>query len=327
MLQLFLTPKLAQTPSEIVYSEEKLKVYHYLSSNKLASETPILIVNSLVNKYYILDLIPGKSYVEYLVNKGFNVYMLDWGSPDSSDRFLSLEDYINYFLARVVSQVLKHSKTEKLSMIGYCMGGTMTVMYAALKKQHLKNIVLLATPIDFHNGSLLSLWGKPENFDVDKFIDAYGNAPKEILYNVFMMLKPLKNITKYVELAEHVGEEEYTKIFAAFDYWLKDNVPVAGETFRQFIKYGYQQNLLMQNRFPLGSKLINLQKITCPVLNVLAEHDEIVPPKACEILNDLIGSKDKELLRVKGGHHSLSIGLSAINIVWPKTAEWLMEHN
>lgn len=326
VIQLFKKPCVAQTPSEIIYSEQKLKVYHYLPKAKQIPSTPILIVNSLVNKYYILDLLPGKSYVEYLVNQGFNVYMIDWGEPDASDSNLGLEDYINHFLVNIIAQVLAHSKAKKLSIIGYCMGGTLALMYAATKPKYLKNLILLATPVDFHNDSLLSLWGKPEHFNVDRFIDIYGNAPKEILYSTFMMLKPLKNITKYIDLLENIQQPEYVKVFAAFDYWIKDAVSVAGETFRQFVKYGFQLNLLIQNRFPLGNRVVNLENIKCPVLNIVAEHDEIVPLKSSEILLDLIGSSEKELLKVKGGHHSLSIGLSAVTTVWPKTVDWLTLH-
>lgn len=325
MVQLFQIPKVAQTPSETIYSDYTFKVLHYLPKHKNVSPIPVLIVNSLVNKYYILDLLPGKSYVEYLVEQGLDVYLVDWGSPEISDSFLSLEDYINLFLDSIVKQVLKHSKAKKLSMLGYCMGGTITLIYAALKQQYLQNLVLLATPINFHNSSLLSLWG--ENFDVDKFISLHGNAPKEILYSTFMMLKPMKNITKYVNLAENIDDPEYVKSFMAFDYWIKDAISVAGETFRQFVKFAYQQNLLVENRFPLGHRLVNLKNIKCPVLGVVAEHDEIVPLKSSEILIDLISSKDKTLLKVKGGHHGLSIGNSAVKIVWPKTAEWLLKQS
>lgn len=324
LTQFMQPPQVAQTPSELIYSEQPIKVYHYLSKTKLISTTPILIINSLVNRYYILDLVPGKSYVEYLVNAGFNVYMIDWGVPDYSDRFLTLADYIDHFLVKIVAQVLKHAQAEQLSMIGYCMGGTMAVMYAAIHHRYLENLILLATPINFHNDSLLSLWGRREYFDVDKFIDTYGNAPKEVLYTAFMMLNPLKNYTKYVDLAENIDNPEYIRIFNAFDYWIKDTVAVPGEIFREFIKYGFQLNLLMQHRFPVGHRMINLKQISCRLLNVVADHDEIVPAASSLVLMDLISSKDKESLVVKGGHHSLSIGFSAIKTVWPKTAQWLL---
>lgn len=316
-------PEIAPTPSEVMYRENKLRVLHYRPTTKRVFPIPIVIVSSLINKYYILDLMPGKSYVEYLVNQGFGVYMIDWGNPDDDDRTVTLEDHINGYLVNIVSSVLKQARAKKVSLIGYCMGGTLALMYAALHGRHLKNLVLLATPVDFHNDSLLSLWGRPEYFNVDRFIDTYGNAPAEILYTTFMMLKPTKNITKYVDLLEHADNEDYVNTFHAFDYWVRDVVSVPGETFRKFIKDTYHNNLLMHNRLRLGRRLVNLQNVKCALLNVAAEHDEIVPLNSATVLMDLIGSKDQELLTVNGGHHGLSVGPSALKIVWPKSAEWL----
>ncbi|MBI3949435.1 MAG: class III poly(R)-hydroxyalkanoic acid synthase subunit PhaC [Acidobacteria bacterium] len=316
-------PKVAQTPSEVIYRENKLRVLHYLPTMKRVLPVPIVIVSSLINKYYILDLLPGKSYVEYLVKQGFGVYMIDWGTLDYDDRTVTLEDHINGYLANIVSSVMKHARAKKISLIGYCMGGTMALMYAALHQRRVKNLVTLATPVDFHNDTLLSIWGRRKYFNVDKFIETYGNAPAEILYSTFMMLKPTKNITKYVDLLENMHNEEYVRTYLAFDYWINDAVPVAGETFRQFIKDTYQDNLLIQNRMQLGKRQIHLQNVKCSLLNVAAEHDEIVPLKSSTVLMDLIGSKDKELLTVKGGHHGLSIGPSARTVFWPKSVEWL----
>jgi len=316
-------PDVAQTPSEVIYRENKLSVLHYLPTTRRVFPVPILIVSSLINKYYILDLMPGKSYVEYLVNQGLRVYMIDWGTPDFDDRTVTLEDHINGYLVNIVSSVLKHAQAKKLSLIGYCMGGTMALMYAALHRRYVKNLVTLATPVDFHNDTLLSLWGRREYFNVDRFIDTYGNAPAEILYRTFMMLKPTKTITKYADLLQHMDNEEYVKTFHAFDYWVRDVVSVPGETFRKFVKHTYQDNSLAQNRMQLGKRRIHLQNVKCSLLNVAAEHDEIVPLKSSTVLMDLIGSQDKDRLTVKGGHHGLSIGPSALTIVWPKSAEWL----
>ncbi|HNB72687.1 MAG TPA: alpha/beta fold hydrolase [Acidobacteriota bacterium] len=316
-------PEVAKTPSKVVYRENKLRVLYYLPKVKKTHSVPILIVNSLINKYYILDLMPGKSYVEYLANQGFRVYMIDWGEPDDHDSHLTLEDHINKYLVNITRAVLTHAGAEQVSMIGYCMGGTMALMYAALHKQFLKNLILLATPVDFHNDSLLSTWAQPEYFNVDQFIDRHGNAPVEILKSTFMMLKPTKNVTKYVHLAENLHNEEYVKMFQAFDYWVNDAVAVPGETFRKFIKDTYQQNLLRQNKMKLGRKLIKLKNVTCPLLNVVAEHDDIVPLSSSTVVMDLVGSQEKEEIRVKGGHHGISVGPGAIKLVWPKTVEWL----
>lgn len=316
-------PNIAPTPSDVIYTEQRLRLLHYRASTEKVYSVPILIVNSLINKYYILDLTPGKSYVEYLVNKGFDVYMLDWGVPDDEDSLVSLGDHINRYIPHCVEAVLDCASAKQISFIAYCMGGTMSLMYAALHPEYLKNLVLLATPVDFHNDSTLSLWGRSENLDVDRLVDTYGNIPVDVLRNAFTMLKPMKNVTKYIDLLENIENEEYVKLFLAFDYWVNDAVPVPGETFRQFMKGTYQENLLVKNEMRVGLKRVDLSRVRCALLNVIAEHDDIVPPVSSEPLMNLVGSEDKELLKVKGGHHGLSIGLSALKIVWPKSAEWL----
>ncbi len=316
-------PNTVRTPSEVIYRENKLKVLHYPPTTKTVQPTPILIVSSLVNKYYILDLMPGRSFVEYLTAQGFPVYMIDWGTPDDADHKVTLEDYLDVYLGNAISRTLENAGAKALSLVGYCMGGTMALIYAALHPVKIKNIVLLATPVDFHNDSLLSVWARREYFDVDKFIDTHGNAPDDVLQNTFAMMKPTKNITRYADLMANAKDEEFVETFLAFDYWVNDAVPVAGETFRKFIKDTYQDNLLVKSEMKLGSRRIELTKIKCPLLNIVAQHDNIVPPESSLCLMELVGSRDKELLQVKGGHHGLSIGPGALTTVWPKTAEWL----
>jgi polyhydroxyalkanoate synthase len=316
-------PNTARTPSEVIYRQNKLKVLHYFPTTKTVLPTPVLIVSSLVNKYYILDLMPGRSFVEYLTAQGFGVYLVDWGTPDDGDSKTTLEDYLDGYLANAISRTLKYAKAKKVSLVGYCMGGTMALLYAALHPTKIKNLVLLATPVDFHNNSLLSIWARREYFDVDKFIDTYGNAPAEVLQNSFAMMKPTKNITRYADLMANAGDEEFVETFLAFDYWVNDAVPVAGETFRKFIKDTYQENLLVKDEMKLGAVRIELKNISSPLFNIVAEHDNIVPPESSTCLMNLVGSHDKELLQVKGGHHGLSIGPSALQTVWPRTADWL----
>ncbi len=316
-------PSIAQTPSEVVYRENKLRLLHYVPATPRPFPIPVLIVSSLINKYYILDLRPGRSYVEYLVKRGFRVYMIDWGIPDARDRTLTLDDHINGYLTRCVQSVLRHARASTLTLIGYCMGGTMALIYAALHRRPVRNLVLLATPVDFHNQSLLSLWSRPQYFNVDRLVDVYGNVPAEILYGAFMMLKPMRNITKYVDLLARLDDEEFINTFQAFNYWIRDTVPVPGETFRQFVTETYHHNRLVNSRMVLGGERVRLEKVICSVLNVVAERDEIVPPASSIALMELINSRDKELLTVPGGHHSLSIGRSAMRVVWPISAEWL----
>ncbi|MCS6886112.1 MAG: alpha/beta fold hydrolase [Acidobacteriota bacterium] len=318
-------PEIAPTPADVIYAEDRIRLLHYRPHAERVYSLPILIVNSLVNKYYILDLTPGKSYVEYLLGQGFDVFMLDWGTPRDEDCFVSLGEHINKYLPHAVDAVLGYTGAKRISFIAYCMGGTMSLMYAALHPEYLKNLVLLATPVDFHNDSTLSIWGR--NLDVDALVDTYGNIPADVLRSAFSMLKPMKNLTKYIDLLENIDNEEYVKIFLAFDYWVNDAVAIPGETFRQFMKGTYQDNLFVRNKMKVGLKTINLAQVTCSILNVIAEHDDIVPPVSSEPLLKLVGSTDKEELRVKGGHHGLSIGLSAIKVVWPRSAAWLAKRS
>lgn len=319
------SPKFAFTPSEIFREFDKVKVLRYLPQTKNTFPIPILLVPSLINKYYILDLLPKKSYVDFLVKQGFKVYLIDWGVVDDADKFLTLEKYIETYLAKAVREIAKNEGVKKVSLLGYCMGGTMALIYAALFPNTVKNLVLLATPSDFHNNSLLSIWAKPEYFKVDSLVDNYGNIPVSTLQSAFQMLKPVKTFTRFVDLFENADNEEFVETFLAFDYWANDAIPVAGETFRKFVKDCFQENLLIKNEMQMNGKTINLQKIKCPVLNVIAEHDNIIPPESAEAVMSKIKSRDAEILKVKGGHHGITIGSSALNFVWKKTADWLAQ--
>lgn len=318
-------PKFAFTPSEIFCEFDKVRVLRYLPKTEQTHPIPILLVPSLINKYYILDLLPKKSYVEFLVNQGFSVYLIDWGVVDDTDKVWTLEKYICEFLYQAIEQITEAENQEKVSLIGYCMGGTMSLIYSALFPQTIQNLILLATPVDFYNNSLLSIWAKPEYFKVDKMVDTYGNIPISLLQSAFQMLKPVQTFNRYATLFENAENEEFVKSFLAFDYWANDAIPVAGETFRKFVKDCFQQNSLIQGKMKMGSELVELQQVKCSVLNVIAQHDSIVPPESAEALMDKIGSVDAEVIKVKGGHHGITIGTSALKFVWKKTADWMLE--
>jgi polyhydroxyalkanoate synthase len=201
-------------------------------------------------------------------------------------------------------------------------------MFTALHQERVKNLILLAAPIDFATGDgLLNLWTRPENFDVDKFIDAFGNCPAEFLQASFLMLRPVGNLLeKPINFYEHLHEEKYLDDFLTTETWLNDNIPVPGEVYREFVKYLYQQNLLTQNRMPVGKHIVNLQNITCPVLNIMAGEDDLVPCAQGMPFNDLVGSKDRKTILLKGtGHIGLAIGGRAQKEVWPQACDWLTQ--
>ncbi len=318
------------SPTETVYEEDRLKLRHYLSDKPLRHRTPVLFVYALVNRPYILDLKKGRSVVANFVEQGFDTYLVDWGVPTSADRHLTLDDCINGYLVNVIDYLRERTGVDTVNLVGYCMGGTMSTMFTALHQERVRNLILLAAPIDFAtNEGLLNVWARPENFDVDKFVDAFGNCPADFLQSMFLMMRPVGNLLeKPINFYEHLHEEKFLDDFLTTETWLQDNIPVPGEVYREFVKYLYQKNLLTQNRMPVGKHIVNLQNITCPVLNIMAGNDDLVPCSQGTPLNDLVGSKDRKTLLLEGsGHIGLAIGGKAQKEVWPQACEWLAKRS
>src|SRR5580765_6730678 len=314
------------TPSEVVYEEDRLKVRHYLSDQEPKYRTPLVFIYALVNRPYILDLKKGRSVVANFVERGFDTYLVDWGIPTSADRHLTLDDYINGYMVNVLDYLRERTGADQVNVLGYCMGGTMSSMFTALHPDPVKNLILLAAPIDFANSDgLLNLWTRSENFDVDEFVDAFGNCPPEFLQMSFLLLRPVGNLLeKPINFFEHMHEDIFLEDSLTTESWLNDNIPVPGEVYRQFVKYLYQQNLLTQNRMPVGKHIVNLQNITCPILNLMAGKDDLVPCSQGMPITDLVGSKDRKTILLDGsGHIGLAIGSRAQKEVWPQACQWL----
>lgn len=318
------------SPSEVVYEEDRLKLRHYLGGEPAQHRTPLVFVYALVNRPYILDLKAGRSVVANFVERGFDTYLVDWGIPTSADRHLTMEDYINGYLVNVVDYLRQRCGVERVNVLGYCMGGTLSAMYTALHPERVGNLMLLAAPLDFGGSeSLLSVWTKQENFDVDKFVEAFGNCPAEFLQGMFLMLRPVGNlIEKPLNFYEHLHEEKFLEDFLTTETWLQDNIPVPGEVYREFVKYLYQENLLVQNRMTVGKQMVDLGRIKCPVLNIMAGKDDLVPCSQSLGFTELVGSKDRKNILLEGsGHIGLAIGGRAQKEVWPQACEWLAKRS
>jgi polyhydroxyalkanoate synthase len=318
------------SPAEVVYEEDRLKLLHYKSDTEPRFKTPLVFIYALVNRPYILDLKKGRSVVANFVAHGFDTYLVDWGVPTPADRHLTIDDYINGYMVNVMDYLSERTGAHSLNVLGYCMGGTMSAMFTALHPERVKNLILLAAPIDFSSkDGLLNLWTRAENFDVDKFVDAFGNCPPEFLQTTFLLLRPVGNfIEKPLNFYENMHDEKFLEDFLTTESWLNDNIPVPGEVYREFVKYLYQQNLLTQNRMPVGKHIVNLQNITCPVLNLMAGKDDLVPCSQGMPFTDLVGSKDRKTILLDGsGHIGLAIGGRAQKEVWPQACEWLAKRS
>lgn len=322
------------TPSELVYSEDNMKLLHYIPTVEKPYPVPVLIVYALVNRYYILDLQPDKSVIKKMLDEGLDVYIIDWGYPSGTDRYLTLDDYVNGYLNNAVDKVRELSGLDKITLFGVCQGGTFSVMYAALHPEKVKNLVTLVTPINFDTDKgLLHVWAK--SLDVDKMVDFYGIVPGDVLNVGFLLTDPFRLlIDKYVGLFERLEckpgdiecelrNKETVRNFLRMEKWIFDSPAQAGEAYRQFMKDCYQKNLLIKNEMELDGKKINLKNITMPVLNAMAETDHLVPNEASIPLTDAVASGDKETLIFPTGHIGIFVGSKSQKEVVPRIAEWL----
>jgi polyhydroxyalkanoate synthase len=321
-------PAVGLTPKDVIYARGTLKLYHYHAQSDELYRTPVLLVMSLVSKPYILDLTPGQSLIEYLLKQGFDVYMIDWGIPRPEDRRLRFEDYVLDFIPDCVQRVLDDSGEPDLNMVGYCLGGQLAVLYAALHTDGpLRALTCFTTPFNSDGMTLMKQWSDERYFNVDRVVDTLGNVPPELLFASFDMLRPASRAVSQVRLWDNMWNDEFTRSFRLIDRWAADQIPFPGECFRQSIRDFMWGNKLYRGEFRLDGQLVDMGKIRVPFLHVVAEHDHIVPYASARDLVPAIGSEDKQELMLKGGHVSLVAGGNAMHRLWPKLNDWLSERS
>ena len=315
------------TPKEEVYREDKLVLYHYKPTVDKPAKTPLLIVYALVNRPYMTDLQEDRSTVRNLLDHGEDVYLIDWGYPDASDRYLQLDDYINRYINHCVQFICKTHGLRKINILGICQGGTFSLCYSAIHPERVANLVTMVTPVDFHTpNNVLSAWA--QEMDIDLFVDTLGNVPGELLNWSFLSLKPFRLTgQKYVDLINIIDDPTKLRNFLRMEKWIFDSPDQAGETFRQFIKYFYQQNRLMTGGLEIGGREVSLKQVTMPVLNVYAAQDHLVPPEASIALEKRVGTKDYTAIEFPGGHIGIYVSGKAQKEVTPAIASWLQQRS
>jgi len=316
------------TPKDAVYQEDKLTLYRYQRTGATVQRpVPLLVVYALVNRPYMTDIQEDRSTIRGLLATGQDVYLIDWGYPDQADRSLTLDDYINGYIDRCVDHIRDAHGLDRINLLGICQGGTFSLLYTALHPQKVQNLVTMVTPVDFKTpDNLLSAW--VQDIDVDLMIDTMGNVPGELLNWTFLSLKPF-SLTgqKYVNMVDLLDDADKVKNFLRMEQWIFDSPDQAGETFRQFIKDFYQKNGLLRGGVQIGGRPIDLKQITCPLLNIYAQQDHLVPPDASRALDGLTGTDDYTELAFPGGHIGIYVSGKAQKEVTPAIGEWLNQRS
>src|SRR6202790_5470516 len=317
-------PSLGSTPKDILSVRGTMNLYHYRPLADEIYRVPILIVMATTNRGYILDMVPGQSLIEFLLKRGYDVYMLDWTPPKPEEKGLRMEDYVLDFIPDCIRRVQQDSGEQDVSVIGYCFGGVLSVLYGAIFPDGpMKNLVCFTAPVDFRGMKLFSNFADQRYFDVDRLVDSVGNLPPEMILSSFEMLRPASRVTGQVQLWENIWNDEYVKSYRMFDRWATDILPLAGEYFRTIVKDLMWGNKLFDGTMTVGGQGADLPRIQAPILHAVAEHDHIVPYEAARHLIPMVGSADYQEGRLKRGHVRLVAGPNAVQRLWPKLDNWL----
>lgn len=317
-------PTLGSTPKDVLHSRGTMNLYHYRPLSDEIYRVPILIVMATTNRGYILDMVPGQSFIEFLLKRGYDVYMLDWSAPKPEEKSLGMEDYVLNFIPESVRRVQEDSGIDDITVIGYCFGGVLSLLYGSIFHDGpMKNLICFTTPIDFREMKLFNNFSDRRYFDVDRLVDSVGNMPPELILQSFEMLRPASRSVSQIQLWENIWNDEFVKSYRMFDRWATDTLPLAGEYFRTITKDLMWDNKLFNDTMTVGGRPAQLDKIKVPILHAVAEHDHIVPYDAAKHLIQKIGSTDKEEVILKGGHVSLVAGPNAVRRLWPKLDSWL----
>ena len=317
-------PTVGRTPKTVLHRRGTLELVHYHPTVDEVYRVPILFVMAPTNKAYILDLAPGQSLIEVLLGRGYDVDLIDWNAPSDAERDLQLENYVLDFIPDCIRRVQQDAGEEELTLIGYCAGGMLSVIYQALHPDGpVKNLGCFTTPIDFSKMALFRALSDERHFDVDAFVDKVGVVPAEFVVAGFDALRPASRVAGQLRLWDNLWNDQFVKGFRMMERWGNETLPLPGGYFRQTTHELLRKNALHEGRLRIGGRLVDLHKITVPLLHVVAQYDHIVPPACAAPLVERVGSRDKEEVVLPGGHVSLAAGPNAVKRMWPKLDSWL----
>jgi polyhydroxyalkanoate synthase subunit PhaC len=315
-----------RTPSEVIEMKGRFNLLHYKSDLPSKHKTPLLVVYSLINRHYILDLLPKSSVIKNLQSQGFDIYATDWGTPASYDKDLTLASYAEEYVENAVEKIKELTGSQKVSLFGYCWGGLFALIYSAKNQDSVKNLILHATPVDIEKEkTIIENWAA--HLNADNLVDTFGNVPGWLLNFAFFLRNPIETMLKYPRYFSEPRTLDEIMQFFAIETWLYDSTPIIGEVYREIVDQIYRQNLLIKNKMKVGSDIINLKNITIPVLDIVGTRDDLVPPSSSKSIMDAIGSTDKKLIEFPTGHVGLCISQIAHEKLWPEVGSWLAQRS
>jgi polyhydroxyalkanoate synthase len=319
-------PRAGLTPKDVVWQRDKVRLFRYRSDTPRFAP-PLVIFLGLVSRSYVFDLLPRNSFVQELGRAGFDVYLLDWGEPDDVDGDNSFETYVDHYLPRALAAVREDAGTSDVSVLAYCMGAILALMLLGSRSDvRVRNLVLLAPPIDYAKMSVLLTPLRDGSLDPETLIDERGLVPADVVRNAFQVRKPTSEIVHYVNLWQKLWDEEQLESYTALTQWGRHHIPFPGRMFREMVEMFVKDNAFRNDTARVGGRPVRLSEVRVPVLSVVAERDEIVPLEAAELASLLTGAEFEEA-RVPAGHVGLIMGRASATVTIPAITEWLRRHS
>lgn len=318
-----------RTEHDVVLAENKYRLLRFRSPADAAPRgAPVLLVPSLINKWYVLDLLPEQSFTGFLLERGHDVYIVDWGEPGPEDRYLTLDHFVDRYLRRCVRTVQRLSEAKQVHLLGYCLGGTLTTIHAALYPESIASMTVLAAPIGFHDEGLLTQWMNVKGFDVEALADGFGNIPWPLMQAAFYAMKPTLQFNKLRTILRRADSDaSWLRVFTAIETWGNDNVSFSGGAYRKYIRDLYIENRLVKGGLSISGREVRLRDITSPLLSVSFAHDHIVPEVSARCLVDLVGSRETVDHVEPGGHVGAVIGKRAREGLWTRISDFYRKHD
>ncbi len=302
-------PKVGQTPRNEVWRKNKSVLWHYPAPQK-RYEIPLFFVYSLFNKPYILDIDPKTSVIKNLSDMGYEVYLLDWGTPGYEDKKVGIDTYIEKYLATAVKRAVRHSGADEITLVGYCLGGTIASIYTSIAEVPIKNLIVATVPIDFSTFAGPEKWVegfKKGDINLDHFIDVYGIVPPKYVEMMFKAVAAPIYFTNYTKLLHRAHDQSYVDKWRRMNKWTIDHVPFAGEAYRQFANDLVKENKLVKGEFMLSNKKADLKNIKANLFVISGSRDNLVLEEQSKPIMDLVSSEDKTYICVESGHVSLAL--------------------
>ena len=303
-------PYRGATMVEEVFRFDTMRLLRYSGTAPVICKTPLVLVPSLINRAYIMDLMPSATLAGHLREAGIPVYLLDWGTPGPQHDHLSFRFFVDDLIGMAVREACRDTGARKASLLGYCMGGTMSLLHSALHPDRIENLIMLAAPVNFHDDGTLSTWARKEAFDVDTLVDVLGHADCAMLQSSFQLIKPFSGYQKWKNVFESSLDAKAAESIVALESWLNANVNVPGEAYRGYVKLCYHDNAIRNRRFDFDGIGIDLEKLSIPVMNVMASKDHIVPIESSRCLSQLVSGPVTDVV-IDAGHIGVVMGRKA----------------